>query len=244
MARIAVVTGASRGIGRAIALKLAEQGWDIAFCYQRDEAAAADTAAAIRACGVRADMARCDVAELDQVERWMAGLEQRLGAPFALVNSAGITRDAPLAMMAAADWQAVIDTNLGGVFNVCRSAAMGMIKRGEGSIVNLSSVWGVHGNATQVNYSASKAGMIGFSKALAKEVGRYNIRVNAIAPGLIDTDMTEGLSSAVKNRMLASIALRRAGSAREVANLAAFLLSDDAAYITGQVLGIDGGMGA
>jgi 3-oxoacyl-[acyl-carrier protein] reductase len=242
--RVAVVTGASRGIGKGIALELARRGWDIAFCYQRQEASAADTARDIEALGVRCAVARCDVADFDQVKQWLDGVEAQFGPVHTVVNSAGITRDGPLAMMAREAWQEVIDTNLNSVFNVCRSAVFPMIKRRGGCVLNMSSVWGVHGNATQTNYAATKAGIIGFSKSLAKEVGAYGIRVNVIAPGYIETDMTATLSQAVKDRFTTGIALRRPGTVADVARLAAFLASDDAAYITAQVLGVDGGLSA
>lgn len=240
--RVAVVTGASRGIGKGIALELARRGWDIAFCYQQQEAAAAGTAREIEEFGVRCSVARCDVTDLGQVKQWLDGVEARFGPVLAVVNSAGITRDAPLVMMPEENWHDVIDTNLNSVFNVCRSATMRMIRRRAGCILNMSSVWGVYGNATQTNYAATKAGIIGFSKSLAKEVGAYGIRVNVIAPGYIETDMTAGLAQAVKDRFNKAIPLGRPGTVADVARLAAFLVSDDAAYITGQVLGVDGGL--
>jgi 3-oxoacyl-[acyl-carrier protein] reductase len=242
MGHIALVTGASRGIGKAVALELARRGWDIAFCYHRQEEAAWQTAREIEAYGVRCDVARCDVADLAQVKLWLEQVEKQFGPVMAVVNSAGITRDGPLVMMPEADWKDVIDTNLNSVFNVCRMATFPMVKRKAGCIVNMSSVWGVYGNATQTNYAASKAGIIGFSKSLAKEVGAYGIRVNVVAPGFIETDMTATLTPAVKEKTIKSIPLRRAGTVADVARLTAFLLSDEATYITAQVLGVDGGL--
>jgi 3-oxoacyl-[acyl-carrier protein] reductase len=242
MGQIALVTGGSRGIGAAIALELARRGWDIAFCYHQQEEAARQTAREIAACGVRCDVAQCDVADLAQVKRWLERVETHFGPVMAVVNSAGITRDGPLVMMHEADWKDVIDTNLNSVFNVCRMATFPMIKRKAGCIVNMSSVWGVYGHATQTNYAASKAGIIGFSKSLAKEVGAYGIRVNVVAPGWIETDMTAALAPGVKEGFIKSIPLRRPGTVADVAKLTAFLLSDEASYITAQVLGVDGGL--
>lgn len=242
MGHIALITGASRGIGKTVALELARRGWDIAFCYHQQEEAAWQTVREIEACGVRCDVACCDVADLAQVKLWLEQVEKQFGPVMAVVNSAGITRDGPLVMMPEADWKDVIDTNLNSVFNVCRMAAFPMIKRKAGCIVNMSSVWGVYGNATQTNYAASKAGIIGFSKSLAKEVGGYGIRVNVVAPGFIETDMTATLTPAVKEKTIKSIPLRRPGTVADVAKLTAFLLSDEATYITAQVLGVDGGL--
>lgn len=242
MGHIALVTGASRGIGKAVALELAQRGWDIAFCYHRQEEAAWQTVREVETCGVRCDVTRCDVADLAQVKLWLEQVEKQFGPVMAVVNSAGITRDGPLVMMPEANWKDVIDTNLSSVFNVCRMAAFPMVKRKAGCIINMSSVWGIYGNATQTNYAASKAGIIGFSKSLAKEMGAYGIRVNVVAPGFIETDMTAALTPAVKEKTIKSIPLRRAGTVADVAKLTAFLLSDEATYITAQVLGVDGGL--
>lgn len=243
MARIALVTGGSRGIGRATAVQLAKDGFDIAFCYRNSEVEAAEVEREIEAEGRRALGCKCDVSDAGAVSDMVGSIEEALeGELSVVVNNAGITRDKPLVMMEQAMWQDVIDTNLGSVFNVCRSAVFGFIKKRDGCIINLSSVAGVYGNATQTNYSASKAGILGFSKALAKEVGPYGIRVNVVAPGFIATDMTAGLSEKRMGQVVASIPLRRMGEVQDVADLVSFLASDRARYITGQVLQVDGGI--
>jgi len=242
MGKVAIVTGASRGIGKAVALKLAKQGWDIAFCFQHQEEAAANTAAMIESLDVRVKAIRCDVSDFTQVKSWLERVESDFGEIDTVVNSAGITRDGPLLMMSEEDWKSVLDINLTGVFNVCRAVAFSMLKRKAGCIINMSSVSGVYGNATQTNYAATKAGIIGFSKSLAKEVGAYGIRVNTVAPGFIETDMSAKVSPAIREKFITSVPLRRLGSAEDVANLVAFLASEEASYISGQVLGVDGGL--
>lgn len=239
---VAIVTGGSRGIGRAVALRLANDGYDIAFCYRSAGEAAASTAEKIRATGAACHSAACDVSDLEAVQAFVADAKTALGDPELLVNSAGILRDAPVALMDAADWSAVIDTNLTGTFNLCRSTVFDFIKNRRGCVVNISSVMGVYGNAGQGNYSAAKAGINGLSKAMAKEVARYGVRVNAVAPGFIETDMTRGLSEKVRDSALAKVPLRRLGSAEDVADLVSFLASDRASYITGQIVQVDGGV--
>jgi len=242
MGKVALVSGGSRGIGAATVLRLARDGWDVALCYRSDEQAARLVEKAAAESGVRTLAVRADVAHAAQVGEFVARAEDELGPVDAVVACAGITRDRPLALMAEDDWNQVMDTNLDGVFHLCRSAVFPMIKRRSGAIVTLSSVSGIYGNASQVNYSASKAGIIGFTKALAKEVGRYGVRVNAVAPGLIDTDMTAVLSDQARARLLEAVALRRFGTAEEVADLVAFLVSDQATYITGSALEVHGGI--
>ncbi|MCE6995137.1 3-oxoacyl-[acyl-carrier-protein] reductase [Saccharothrix sp. S26] len=240
--RSAIVTGGSRGIGRATALALADDGFDIAFCYRGGVAAAAETEAALRERGVAVYQAPCDVADAEAVEAFVKAAEEELGEVDALVNSAGIVRDNPMVLMPHADWNAVIDTNLTGTFNFCRTVAFGFMKRRSGAIVNLSSVAGVYGTASQTNYSAAKAGINGMSRALAKELAPYGVRVNVVAPGFIETDMTAELPDKVRDKAKKTIPMRRFGEASDVADLVSFLVSEKAGYITGQVLQVDGGI--
>ncbi|HET9656501.1 MAG TPA: 3-oxoacyl-[acyl-carrier-protein] reductase [Kineosporiaceae bacterium] len=240
--RCAVVTGASRGIGRAVAVRLAEEGYDVGFCFRSDQQGAEHTAAAVRAAGARAFAQACDVADAEAVTTFVKAVEAELGPVHALVNSAGIVRDMPLALMSQADWSSVLDTNLTGTFNFCRATVFGFMKRRSGAIVNMSSVAGVYGHAGQANYAAAKAGIIGLSKSLAKELARSNVRVNVVAPGFIETDMTAGIPEKARARALEQVLLRRFGAPEAVAELTAFLLSDRADYITGQTLHVDGGL--
>ncbi|MEU9574421.1 3-oxoacyl-[acyl-carrier-protein] reductase [Streptomyces massasporeus] len=240
--RVALVTGGSRGIGRATVRALARDGFRVAFCYRSDDTAARTLEKEGDDFGVTITGTRVDVADAAAVRAWIETTEQRLGALDAVVTAAGITRDNPLVLMDDDQWRQVIDTNLDGVYHVCRAAVFGMMKRRSGAVVNISSVAGVYGHATQTNYSASKAGIIGFSRALAKETGRAGIRVNAVAPGFIDTDMVAEMNDKARKEAVAAIPLRRMGTAEEVADLVAYLVSDRAAYITGAVLQIDGGI--
>ncbi|MFD6874559.1 MULTISPECIES: 3-oxoacyl-[acyl-carrier-protein] reductase [unclassified Streptomyces] len=239
---VALISGGSRGIGRATVLKLAADGHDVSFCYHSREEAALTLAKEADELGARVLYRQVDVSDAAAVREWVAATEDELGPVATAVTSAGITRDKGLVMMSDDDWKSVVATNLDGVFHVCRAVAFPMMKRRKGSIVNISSVAGIYGNAGQTNYAASKAGIIGFSRSLAKESGRYGIRVNVVAPGFVDTDMTAAVSKGAVEGVLANVALGRMGSAEEVAELVAFLSDDRAGYITGAVFQIDGGI--
>ena len=241
--RTAVVTGGSRGIGKAICLCLAKQGVNIALCYAGNSARAAETVAECEALGVKALAVRCDVSNGAQVQALMDAAVKEFGRIDILVNNAGITRDKLLMTMKEEDFDAVINTNLRGTFLCMKAVTRIMMKQRYGRIVNLSSIVGVHGNAGQVNYAASKAGVIGMTKSLAKELASRGVTVNAVAPGFIDTDMTAALPENAKAALLSSIPAGTLGKAEDVANAVAYLASDEAGYITGQILGVDGGMG-
>jgi len=240
--KIAIVTGGSRGIGKSIALTLGRLGADIVINYARNAQAAQRAIEEIEDLGVKALAVQANVADADQAKKLIEGVIKEFGAVHILVNNAGITRDNLLMRMKDSDWQAVIETNLTGVFNCTRAVIRLMMKQRSGRIINISSVVGISGNAGQANYSASKAGVIGFTKAVAREVGSRGITVNAIAPGFIQTDMTDVLPKSIKSEMLKSIPLNRMGKPEDVASLVAFLCSDAAGYITGQTISVDGGM--
>lgn len=240
--RVALVTGASRGIGRAIALALAREGATVIVNYATRRETAEAVVNAITAQGVRAVAIAADVADAGQVEAMFKEVLGKFGRIDILVNNAGITRDNLLLRMKDADWEQVINTNLKGAFLCARAAAKAMLKQRWGRIINISSVVGLTGNAGQVNYASAKAGLIGLTKSLARELASRQITVNAVAPGFIETDMTKELGAEVRQAMLGSIPLGRFGQPEDVAEAVVFLASEKASYITGQVLVVDGGM--
>ncbi len=239
MSRIALITGASRGIGRAIALRLARDGFDIWANYASGKDAAETLCREIEAMGRKATPVGFNVRDGNAVKAALEPLIEQHGVPHAVVCNAGITRDGLLAMMTDDDWQSVIDTNLGGFFHITRTVMREMLRKRQGRIIAISSLSGEAGNAGQVNYAASKAGLIGASKALAKEVAKRNITVNVVAPGFIETDMVKDLP---KEELAKMVPLQRFGKPEEVAAAVSFLASDEAAYITGAVLSVNGGM--
>ncbi len=240
--RVAVVTGASRGIGKAIALELARRGAKVVINYLRNEQAAAEVLEEIRKMGGEATTYQADVSQSDQSQGLIKNSVEQYGKIDILVNNAGITRDTLIMMMSEEDWDIVQAINLKGTFNCSKAAVRYMMRQKYGRIINITSVSGQIGNAGQCNYSASKAGQIGFTKALAREVASRNITVNAIAAGYIETDIWENVPQEMKEAFLQLIPLGRKGQPEEVAYAVAFLASDQAAYITGQILGVDGGM--
>ena len=240
--KVALVTGGSRGIGRAVCLELARQGADVAVNYAGNEAAAQETAQACRELGVRAVVLRADVADAAACDAMVAQVLEQLGRLDILVNNAGITRDGLMLRMPEADWDAVLDTNLKGAFHCMRAAYKTMMRQKSGRVVNISSVLGLRGNAGQTNYSASKAGLIGLSKSLAKELATRNVTVNVVAPGFITTDMTDALPEGAREALLSTIPMKRLGAAEDVARAVAFFAGEGAGYVTGQVLCVDGGM--
>lgn len=240
--KIAVVTGASRGIGRAIATKLAKLGATVVINYNGSAEKAEEVKQKIIADGGRAEIMQCNVADYDSCEAFFKEIIDQFKRIDILVNNAGITKDGLMMRMSEEDFTSVIDVNLKGTFHGIRFASRQMMKQRSGRIINMSSVVGISGNAGQVNYAASKAGVIGMTKSAAKELASRNITVNAIAPGFIETDMTSVLSEKVIEETMKQIPLGRLGSAEDIAETAAFLASDAAAYITGQVISVDGGM--
>ena len=238
----ALVTGGSRGIGRAICLELARQGANVAVNYAGNAKAAEETVEACKALGVQAVAIQADVADAAACEAMVKEVISTFGSLQILVNNAGITRDNLALSISEADFDAVIDTNLKGTFLCMKAVSRIMMKQRYGRIVNLSSVVGLRGNAGQVNYAASKAGVVGMTKSLAKELASRGVTVNAVAPGFIETDMTAAMPQAAKDAMIPTIPMQRLGAPEDVAKAVAFLASDEAAYVTGQVLAVDGGM--
>ncbi len=242
MGKVAFITGATRGIGKAIALKFSREGYDIGLNYRTENDELAQIVSEIELNGVRCFAVQGDVSAFEDCERMAKEIVDNLGGIDCLVNNAGITKDMLLMRMKEQDFRGVIDVNLVGTFNVTKTVIPFMMKARAGRIINISSVVGVSGNAGQTNYAASKAGIIGFSKSLAKEVASRNILVNCVAPGFIQTDMTAVLKDEIKEEISKSIPLKRLGTAEDVANVVAFLASDAAGYVTGQVVNVDGGM--
>lgn len=240
--KCALVTGGSRGIGRAVCLELARQGARVAVNYAGNAAAAEETVKACEAQGVEAFAIQADVADAAACEAMVKEVLTRFGRLDILVNNAGVTRDSLMPMMKEADWDAVLDTNLKGAFHCMKAVYRPMMKQKYGRIVNLSSIVGLRGNAGQANYAASKAGLIGLTKSMAKELAARNVTVNAVAPGFIDTDMTAALPEKAREAMLTTIPMGRLGQAEDVAKAVAFFAGDESAYVTGQVLCVDGGM--
>ncbi len=236
--KVALVTGASRGIGKGCALELAEAGYDVIINYASSDAAAQEVVEEIKSKGVNAKAIKFDVSDKEQVEAAIADILTEFGRIDVLVNNAGITRDNLIIRMDDAAWEAVINTNLNSVFYVTKPVVKAMMKQRSGSIINMASVCGVYGNAGQTNYSAAKAGVIGFTKALAKEVASRGITVNAVAPGFIETDMTHGLA---KEKIAENIPLKRLGQVEDIAKTVKFL-AEEGKYITSQVISVDGGL--
>jgi 3-oxoacyl-[acyl-carrier protein] reductase len=236
--RVALVTGGSRGIGAAVARELAAAGARVAVNYRASAGVAKEVADEIGGIAIEGD-----VADPEQVSGLVARVEEELGELDCLVNNAGVTRDGLIARMTDEDWDAVLDANLRGTFNTCRAVSRKMLRRRAGSIVNLTSVVGIHGNPGQANYAASKAGIIGLTKALGRELGTRGVRVNAVAPGYIDTELTDVLPDDVRAAILGNTPLGRLGEPEDVARAVRFLCSDEAAFVTGAVLLVDGGLG-
>lgn len=240
--KIAVVTGASRGIGREIAKTLASKGAVVIVNYNGSTAKAEKVVKEIEEAGGRAEAMQCNVSDFESAGEMLSAVVKKYGRVDILVNNAGITRDGLLMKMTEADFDAVMDTNLKGAFNCMQHVSRQMLKQRSGRIINMASVVGLMGNAGQANYGASKAGLIGMTKCVARELASRGITCNAVAPGFIVTEMTDVLSDAVKEAMVAQIPLKKFGTTQDVAKTVAFLASDDASYITGQVISVDGGM--
>lgn len=241
--KVAIVTGGTRGIGRSVVIALAKEGADLVFTYIKSQNLADSLIEEVDRIGRRAIPVQMDVRDFESSKMLVERVKEEFGRIDILVNNAGITRDRSLMMMSKEDWLDVIDTDLTGVFNITRACIITFLKQKEGNIVNISSLSGIHPLPGQVNYAAAKAGVIGFTKSLAKEVAPYNIRVNVVAPGFIETDMIEKLGEKYRARLIGIIPVGRFGTPEEVARVVVFLVSNKSQYITGQVIQIDGGMG-
>jgi len=240
--KVAIITGGSRGIGKAIVKEFADQGAHIAFNFLKSEKESLNIKKEIESKGRKALIFKQDIKDYNAIKVMVEGVKSELGRLDIIVNNAGILKDKALMLMEEQDWEDVITTNLSGAFNLIRSAITTFMEQKNGNIINITSVAGLKGVPRQVNYSASKAGLIGLTKSLAREVGPYNIRVNAIAPGYIDTDMVKDLKEDYKKELLGRIPLNRFGRSEEIAKVATFLASDNAKYITGQIITADGGL--
>ena len=240
--KVAIVSGASRGIGRAIALELADQGADVAFNYLRSKKEALQVKKEIESKGRKVALFQSDVKDLEATKQIVEEARQKLGGLDIVVNNAGILRDKAVILMGPEDWGEVISTNLSGAFNLIKASIVGFMKEKHGNIINITSVAGLRGAARQVNYASSKAGLVGLTKSLAREVAGYNIRVNAVAPGFINTDMVSGFKEDYRKELLSRIPQSRFGTSEEVAKVVSFLASENSSYITGQVIPVDGGL--
>ena len=240
--KVALVTGASRGIGRATAIKLASYGATVIVNYQGSKEKAEEVVSTILANGGQAESYGCDVSDFESCGNMIGEIIKKYGHLDILVNNAGITRDGLIMKMSEEDFEKVLDVNLKGAFHTIRHASRYLLKQRSGSIINISSVSGVSGNAGQANYSAAKAGLIGLTKSVAKELGSRGIRVNAVAPGFIETDMTDAMPDSAKEAIKGQITMGRIGTPDDIANVVAFLASEAAAYVTGQTIAVDGGM--
>lgn len=242
MNKVALITGGNGGIGKAISIKLAKQGYDIVINYYSDYEGALETKTICEKYKVNVMLYKCDVSNFDEVENMMRNIVEQMGRIDVLVNNSGVTKDTLILRMKESDFDRVININLKGCFNCIKHISKIMMKQKFGVIVNISSVVGLVGNAGQVNYSASKSGILGITKSVAKELVSLNVRCNAIAPGFIETDMTENLPETVKEDILKLIPMKKMGNPEDVANVVNFLVSDESKYITGQVINVDGGM--
>lgn len=240
--KTAIVTGGSRGIGRAICLRLAKEGYDIAFSYRSKDDEANEVKSLLEEAGAEVYIKKFDVSNSEECSAFVKETNEKFGDIDVLVNNAGITKDNLMIRLGDDDFSDVLDVNLKGSFYMAREVSRLMLRKRKGSIINMSSVVGIMGNAGQVNYSASKAGVIGMTKSLARELARKNVRVNAVAPGMIETDMTDVLPEEAKKKIADAIPLKEMGKPEDIANAVVFLAGDDSRYITGQVLSVDGGM--